>query len=180
MANIQVKDLGQLARLLTQLALNSKGFEQRLVRSTVLNIHSGAVDDTPVNTGRARSNWIVTLGKPWAGYNPPFAPGTMLGKGEKANAGAVKVMGAAVVTARQEGTSVFITNNAPYIGLLNQGKSPQSPPGFIEAAIQNGMQMAGLTTQFYFAPGTDPLAPGHTTWLPSEPPPGLGSTLGAP
>lgn len=180
MANIQVKDLGQLAQYLAQLALNSKGLEQRLVRATALYTHGGCVDGTPVNTGKARSNWIVTLGRPWTGVNPPFAPGVMLGRGETANANATKVMAAAVITARAPGTSVFITNNAPYIGELNQGKSPQSPPAFIEAAIQDGMQKAGVTTQFYFAPGTDPLAPGHAGWLPSAPPPGMGSTLGVP
>lgn len=125
MANtIHCKDLGQLAKYLAQNALNCQAYEEQLIRGAALNIHSLVVDETPVDTGKARSNWIATLGQPWAAVNRPFAPGVMMGKGEKANAGAVKVMAAAVIGAHAPGTSIFITNNAPYIGLLNQGKSP--------------------------------------------------------
>lgn len=96
---------------------------------------SGLLHMTPVDTGRARANWQVSTGSPILTTiaetssaehgNPPTA-------GEMA--AAVRSLAGAKV-----GTVIFITNNLPYIVPLNEGHSNQSPPGWVEQAVDNAL-----------------------------------------
>lgn len=89
------------------------------VRAVALEIDRILVQTTPVDTGRARANWLPTLNTP---------------SKEKVDAGApadiLPVLGAYKIT-----DTIFITNNLPYIQRLNDGYSKQAPAGFVEAAI---------------------------------------------
>lgn len=80
---------------------------------------------TPVDTGWARANWLTTVA------TPATAP---LGTREAvptANPGLGQVL--AYRTTGQG--PVYISNNVPYIGRLNDGYSKQAPAGFVPAAI---------------------------------------------
>lgn len=86
---------------------------------------------TPVKTGLARSNWIVTLGSPASGRAP------VRSEVETVNTGAA--------TARTVDPNVpdrWITNNVDYIDSLNAGSSRQAPAGFVEKAIDKGVRVA--------------------------------------
>lgn len=105
------------------------------------------VNATPVDTGRARSNWRVGIGAPTRAEIEPYAEGKKLGISERANANAAIAAGLARinsvrgVSGRGLETAIYINNNTPYIGNLpngkglNDGYSKQAPPGFIEAAL---------------------------------------------
>lgn len=110
----------------------------RLVRQVALAVDQAVVFETPVDTGRARSNWLVSLVEPRQDEIPPYAPGRRLGKGESANAAAALAQGAAVIGMRRPGQDIVISNNVPYIGRLNEGSSAQAPANFVEAAVQSG------------------------------------------
>ncbi len=112
---------------------------KKVVKNAARAIGSKVVDTTRVDTGKARSNWRASLGRPIAGVaRAPYAPGTALGIGETANASAVK--------AQQESNirlynprlhrSIFITNRVNYIETLNNG----GPRNEADAMVAQGMQ----------------------------------------
>lgn len=122
------------------------------VASTILN---DLTQVTPVDTGEAVSNWLVTLDSPaLALVLAPYAPSK---KGRvksgvwvhavdpqitfQANAPVAFQAGLAVIKTKQPGQSIFITNSSPHIGLLDAGSSSQAPAGFVDRAIILGEQV---------------------------------------
>lgn len=127
-------------------------------------VHEGVVLGTPVDTGKARSNWLVTVGQESFDVIEPFAPGEKLGIAERANAQAALALGKnalstfSLFTAASlpgaptdlqqfvgiSGTNkvIYIQNNVDYIGLLNGGSSKQAPALFVQAAVQAGIEKA--------------------------------------
>lgn len=97
-----------------------------LVRSVAVTVDSEVVFSTPVDTGRARSNWQVELNAPATGTVPPMDASAALAKAE------------ARIAQAQPGDTIHITNNLPYIGRLNEGWSAQAPAGYVESAVLAG------------------------------------------
>ena len=112
----------------------------KLAQDVAKGIGATVVDTTPVDTGLARSNWRATISAPASGTIPPYSPGNQLGIGEAANALATKAQQKQAIDRfdASKHASIFITNNVPYIGALNDGSSPQSPGGMVEMGIQTG------------------------------------------
>lgn len=78
---------------------------------------------TPVDSGRARSNWFM-------GVNAAERKITEDTKG-------ANVAEAAQVKLTIKGAdTVFVSNNLPYIERLNDGYSKQAPANFVESAAQ--------------------------------------------
>lgn len=98
--------------------------------------------ETPVDTGRARSNWIVSLGSPVRDERPPFFEGSKGSTGAQ-NAQVAIQEGSDTIQGRQLGQDIWISNNVKYIGKLNEGSSAQAPAGFVEAAIRRAVD-AGI------------------------------------
>jgi hypothetical protein len=74
---------------------------------------------TPVDSGRARQNWIVTLNGGSLAYNPNAAKGGM-----------VFADGRKMIYNAKGDDTIIIQNNAPYIGKLEYGGyGPNSPSG---------------------------------------------------
>lgn len=127
----------------------------RVVKAIAKRSLRALVNATPVDTGRARSNWRVGVGQPTRSEIEPYAPGKKLGIGERANARAAIAAGLARintvsgVSGRGGGlkTGIFISNNTKYIGNLSNGKglndgySPQAPAGFIELALSEAQSV---------------------------------------
>ena len=128
-----LKDLsGKMRRLAKTIPVNV----QRNLRQTVLVIDQAVVLGTPVDTGRARSNWIVGTG-PSTKAIDAYVPG------KSASTAAANVQ-AAINQARNfldatDASVIYISNNLDYIQHLNEGSSAQAPAGFIEAAVQAGI-----------------------------------------
>lgn len=101
----------------------------RLVRRCALATDAAVVIATPVDTGRARSNWQVELGQ--------AATGTVDAL-DKSGQGAIS-QGKRVIDGYKSGSTLNITNNLPYIERLNDGWSAQAPAGFVEKAVQIGV-----------------------------------------
>lgn len=99
-----------------------------VARKLVLDIFADLLARTPVDTGRARSNWKVSIG------SPDFSLLETLGEGGGAET--IQFMHAREILRGFRGTQqVFITNGLPYIERLNEGWSQQAPAGFVESAI---------------------------------------------
>lgn len=103
-------------------------------------IHESVVRGTPVDTGAARSNWIISLDAPFSDFIEPYAYGSHLGIGEQSNASAAISQGQTVLAGVRSGSIIYIQNNTPYIGLLNDGSSRQAPALFVELGIHAGIR----------------------------------------
>lgn len=94
-------------------------------RKLALGALSGVVLRTPVDTGRARGNWMVSLGAARGGESDN------LDKGGAATISA----GTAAIGASQPFQQIVIENNLPYIERLNDGHSGQAPAGYVEDTL---------------------------------------------
>lgn len=120
------------------------------VASTIMN---DLVQVTPVDVGKALSNWAVTLNAPSFEPIPAYAPsprGSMK-RGQwthavdpsitaQANVPPTLEAAQAIIDAKLSGQPLFITNNVDYIVALDQGTSDQAPAGFVDRAVLLGEQ----------------------------------------
>lgn len=113
----------------------------RIVRTVALVADRELVLGTPVDTGRARSNWIVSLGTPVTQEREPYSAGEKLGINEANNASSAMGQAQEEIARRRPGTDIYISNNVGYIGRLNDGWSAQAPSGFIQAAIKRAVNV---------------------------------------
>lgn len=132
--------------------MNAKEFQKRMkkvsdnvglnanaaVRKAALAIDASLVLATPVDTGRARSNWQTTLNAPAEGQLPAYAPGEKGSTGSQ-NTQAALQQGVDTISKQRPGDEIHITNNLPYIGRLNDGWSAQAPANFVGQAIEVGV-----------------------------------------
>lgn len=101
------------------LAAASKDQASLMTRALGLRILSGVVQRTPVDTGRARANWQVSLGRGSSGEVDA-----------EDKAGSSTIAAGNSVIAQQRGlTAITLENNLPYIGKLEDGSSAQAPEG---------------------------------------------------
>ena len=111
----------------------------RTVKQIALAVDAAVVQQTPVDTGRARANWLVSLEVATTDTIAPYDLGKE-GSSGGANAQAAIQQAIDALVDRKPGQSIHITNNLPYIARLNEGHSAQAPVGFVQTAIANGLQ----------------------------------------
>jgi hypothetical protein len=93
---------------------------------------------TPVDTSRALSNWIVTLGKESAKRIDPHVWG--IGGSTHHESAAETYSAAVVVLAKKKPSQpIYISNNVDYINELNEH---HSQAGFVERAVLLGRKTA--------------------------------------
>lgn len=117
-------------RFLAQLQ-EEKEVPERLVSQTVralgLQALAGIVNATPVDTGRARGNWQATFDRP--------ADDFFLGKFDKSGQQAIS-QGSIKIDQHTGYRRVFITNNLPYILMLEDGSSKRAPDGMVAVTYE--------------------------------------------
>jgi hypothetical protein len=111
----------------------------KIKRKAALAIDQTVVLSTPVDTGRARSNWQVQLNSPNTTVRSAYSPGKKLGKGDSSNASAAIAQGSLVIGQSKPGDSIYVSNNLDYIAKLNAGSSAQAPAQFVEEAIDDAI-----------------------------------------
>lgn len=131
----------ELAERMDRLAARVTPVGNDAAKKAALTILGDLVYGTPVDTSKALSNWQVTLNAPAAGSIGPYHPGEH-GSTYTASADAAFQAGKAVIEAKKPGQKLYISNNLPYIGVLNDGSSAQAPAGFVERAVLLGRRFA--------------------------------------
>lgn len=120
-------DFAGAARLINEVAnqipKTVNDAKKELAREIVKNL----VPATPVLTGKARSNWIVTSAAPFQRTNEP--PQISIG-----GAPSFDSLERALLTV-QPGATIYIRNNLPYIKRLNEGYSRQAPAKYVESVV---------------------------------------------
>jgi hypothetical protein len=106
-------------------AEKTKQTADQVVRSTLLQITEMVIMRTPVDTGRARGNWLPSLGSPASGEGSPDPGGTQT------------IQSALPVIRDATGDIYYLTNNLPYIRRLEyEGWSGQAPAGMLRVSVQ--------------------------------------------
>lgn len=128
----------------------------RVVKKVAIAVDSTVTIATPVDTGRARSNWIASLGTPTdevlddayvpGGFGPlrTNVPRTLGADTGAINAAIAIGRARALINSRRPGTDIWLSNNLDYIGDLNRGSSAQAPAMFVQqAAAEAARVVAG-------------------------------------
>lgn len=136
------KDFERFAKL-TNASLDETG------RAIALELFSGVIKDTPVDTGRARGNWQASIGAPETGQiaggdesktetPAPNGDGPKTAEAIRAVDGIIDKFGM--------GKVIYLSNNLPYIYRLEFMKwSDQAPAGMVRknaARIQANIRKA--------------------------------------
>ena len=100
--------------------------EKKIKRAAIV-ADQALVLGTPVDTGRARANWIASVGSPTSLQLNSTDPGGSQAISQGLNTVQQWSIG--------EG-SIFFTNSLPYIQRLDDGWSDQAPAGMTAAALQ--------------------------------------------
>lgn len=153
--SITLKTLAKnLRNLKNNIPIAVSEYKQRIAENVLVQVSF----DTPVDTSRALSNWIVSIGY----FNIPSYPqlyrnseGTLVASYNGIPAwfygkfGSTKIssymttiaVGNATISLVKPGQQIYIFNTVDYIESLNAGSSPQAPPGYIEMAIAEAFIM---------------------------------------
>lgn len=133
--------LRNFGKRMKQLSANVEKNADELVRKVALAVDSTVVMATPVDEGRARSNWQVNLDAPATGTIEPYSPGREGSTGGENSRAAIEQGKAAIANYKggSPSSAIHITNNLPYIKRLNEGWSAQAPSGFVEKAVLTGV-----------------------------------------
>lgn len=116
-------------------------FTRREIIALAVNIDANLRDNppvgTPVDTGWARANWVPNVGeaKILKADDKEVTAAMIAARQAEAEQGLNRVLAWKIADG-----PIFNTNSVPYIKPLNDGHSPQSPPGFIQAAIEKGVR----------------------------------------
>jgi hypothetical protein len=107
---------------------------EKAARQLVLDIHENLVRDTPILSGWARINWLLSVG---------HSIEEVSGSKDSINPAQQMAGVASILTWEFSQGPAYDTNNVPYIRPLNEGHSrQQSQPGFVERAVQSGVEKA--------------------------------------
>jgi hypothetical protein len=102
-------------------AAKAREAAEKIVRETEIELYSGVILQTPVDTGRARGNWFYETGSEST---------QVTDEGDKSGSGTVADMRADAQSASFPRKS-FLTNNLPYAIPLEEGHSGQAPAGMV-------------------------------------------------
>lgn len=102
-----------------------------VVRKLATDILTSVVERTPVDTGRARANWNVSLNR----VDTSVSVTTIDASGQK-----TIYVGNAAISKWQPDDSIVIANSLPYIRRLEYGWSKQSPAGMVRVTLVQAQQ----------------------------------------
>lgn len=113
-----------------------KQFKIAVAKTILWNL----IHETPVDTSRALSNWIVKLGQPKARVIAPHYFGSR-GSTQALSSNTAYMLGSAIIQRAKVGEIIYISNDVDYIELLNKGYSNQAESGFIEQSVQHALDV---------------------------------------
>jgi hypothetical protein len=150
-----VQDLHQFARRMTLTARGIPVEVEKIVRKAAIVVDQTLVMGTPVDTGRARANWILSILAPATGVNVGLdeTPEGGVTRGGPVGGAGAAAGDAAMVQARGviagyklEFGTIFIVNNTEYIVPLNNGHSLQAPAGMLQRGLVAGAEFVKRQT----------------------------------
>lgn len=129
------RTLEDLARGLEDRAKSLPQLGNRIAIRTAIELVTGLANETPVDTSKAISNWVVTLDRiPISDIDAHFegSKGDTFTRSSRQTIMLAKI----ALLNKKPGQTIFITNNADYIRDLNNGSSPQAPANFVQSIVK--------------------------------------------
>lgn len=111
----------------------AKGNRDQVLRKIALDMFSRVILRTPVDKGRARGNWHVSIGR---------VDDNVLQLDDKAGTATISAAAAHIAQVKA-GDVIYLINNLPYIGKLESGSSKQAPAGMVEITVQEFSSLVG-------------------------------------
>ncbi len=111
-------------------AVKTAEAHNKITRVATLELFSGVIRMTPVDTGRARGAWTTSVGAPSA------ADPDRLDKTGGEAIGEVEAK-----TPDGAGQVTFLSNNLPYIDELERGSSSKAPEGMVTRSMDRVEKM---------------------------------------
>ncbi|MDH3375357.1 MAG: HK97 gp10 family phage protein [Gammaproteobacteria bacterium] len=99
---------------------------EKATRRTAFQLLRELIIISPVDSGRFVANWVVGLGK----ANPISTTST-----DKPKSTTLQREAPAIRRFKVRQRSIWLSNNLPYAGRLNEGWSSQAPANFVQKAI---------------------------------------------
>lgn len=96
---------------------------EKVVRGTLLSLSSAIIKDTPVDTGRLRSNWIPSINAPKSTESGTTSEANVISEVSSTTA-SVKF-----------GDTFYLTNNLPYAVAIEYGHSKRFPEGMLRRNV---------------------------------------------
>ena len=124
-------DFGQFANRIRELGRRVETGSDELVIKTALAVSQTVTLATPVDTGRARGNWQAEVGTPAT---------EEVDREDESGRATIEINAQVIQTYEGTAQAVYLSNNLPYIGRLNEGHSAQAPAGFVEQAVAEGVR----------------------------------------
>lgn len=121
---------GQVARIGREIRAQMSA----MLAGVMVQAAEAVTDATPIDTGHAQSNWILSTGAPYTGVD-----GSRESVSEAAQVYGLEKM--ARYDLGRDG-KIFLVNNVPYLPDLDKGSSPQAEPGFVARAILSASKAA--------------------------------------
>lgn len=143
-------NLKDLAKSFREKAKTLEANAKTLTQGVALAIDRAVVYATPIDTGRAVSNWRVFLSNSFSNPHRDFleeayVPGLRRSTAMQ-NISAAILQGSVGIAAFKPGMTIHVYNNLPYIGDLNRGTSKQAPAGFVQTSLLAGSMYASSVT----------------------------------
>lgn len=104
--------------------------QDKITRAATLELFSGVIRATPVDTGRARGGWQTGVG------SAPEGDNKRLDKSAAKSIAEVEQN-----TPAGAGQVTYLANNVPYIMNLEQGTSKQAPEGMVRKNVDRVQKM---------------------------------------
>jgi hypothetical protein len=103
---------------------------ETVIKRISLEVFTGVVRKTPVDTGRARAGWVIGIERPL--NSPNLSPAQKFTPAE-----AERYATTELAELREIGpfSTVFISNSLPYIEALEEGSSKQAPEGMVAVTL---------------------------------------------
>lgn len=96
---------------------------EMVVRASALSVGASLVQRTPVDTGRAKANWVPGIGSVSTKTTGDINAEAALGAINQA------------LQTWKPGQTIYITNSLPYIKRLEDGWSKQAPAGMVRLTV---------------------------------------------
>jgi hypothetical protein len=126
---------------LSRIVAKSKQKMDTVVQKVTFEVFRSVILRTPVDTGRARANWMPSVGSPnLMAHGAPVV--------DKAGNDAIARAGD-VALKTPAGNITYLTNTLPYIRRLEYGYSKQAPAGMVRitaVSFQNTLNGAARTS----------------------------------
>jgi len=106
----------------------------RVLRDVMLLAADNVTNSTPVDTGHAASNWVLTVGSPYTGIDGSRA----------AVSTDAQEQGIARIQRYDIGRDgpIYLRNNVLYVQFLDKGWSQQAPANYVALALQAASRRA--------------------------------------